>query len=118
MNELQKLIEANPGLKAKVEALSKDPNATVADIIALAKEHGLEITEADFQAAPEGELSDDELEAVAGGAECYCAIGGGGTGTHSEHNETCACVALGFGTTDAGGLRCSCAAAGYGSKHV
>ncbi len=47
-------------------------------------------------------LSDDELEAVAGGSGgfmhgwevCFCLAGGGGT-KHSE-GLTCACVALGF----------------------
>lgn len=115
MNELLKLIESNPELKAKVEALNQDPKATAADFIALAKEYGVEITEADFQSTPaEGELSDDELEAVAGGKECYCAIGGGGTG--DDYVGTCACVALGFGDDQGGGFRCTCAAAGFGSE--
>lgn len=95
MNKLQELMESNAELKAKIEALNKDPKATVADFIALAKEYGVELTEADFQPVPtDGELSDSELEAVSGGDTCICVVGGGGT--KDKYHETCACVAPGL----------------------
>lgn len=115
MNELEKLIESNPEFKAKAEALDKDPNATVADIIALAKEYGVEISETDFQAAPaEGELSDDELETVAGGGCCNCFAGGGGSA--DEKCDTCACIVYGVGLKKDGGSRCQCPFVGSGSN--
>lgn len=114
MNELQKLIESNQEFKAKAEALDKDPKATVADIIALAKEYGVEIAETDFRAVPaEGELSDDELEAVAGGGDCYCVLGGGGSA--GKHCDTCACVIYGVGMDDQNRSRCQCPTVGDGT---
>lgn len=54
------------------------------DIIVLAREQGVTLTEADF--AQNYELSDDELDTVAGGGEysdgsirCVCMIGGDGS---------------------------------------
>ena len=71
-------------------------------LIALAKECGIELTEADLEkkAAPaSSELDDDELDAVAGGGGCGCAVGGGGGGTDKKDGKTygCACVLYGQG---------------------
>lgn len=55
----------------KVGALTKD------ELIALAKELGIALTEADFE-KPDGELNDDELDTVAGGKVCVFVVGGGG----------------------------------------
>ena len=69
-------------------------------VIADAAEKGITLTEEDFVEDTEtGELSDDELEAVAGGKECICVIGGGGTATHTTET-TCACVIAGGGRGD------------------
>ena len=69
-------------------------------VIADAAEKGITLTEEDFdETAETGELTEDELEAVAGGAACYCAIGGGGTATHATE-KTCACVVGGVGEGD------------------
>ena len=82
------------------------------ELIVLAKELGLKLTEEDF-VQPVAELSDDELDAVAGGfAECACAVGGGGTG--DVNDKTCACVLLGAGYADNGHERCICGGGGYG----
>lgn len=72
-------------MKSFLEAVSKDETliAKVVQmdkeaLIALAKELGFDLTEADFEAQG-GELNNDELNAVTGGGECACVVGGGGT---------------------------------------
>ncbi len=69
MKEFLEAIEKDEELKAKVEELNRK-GATSADFSALAKEYGYELTEADFSGVGKdtGELSEDELDAVAGGA--------------------------------------------------
>lgn len=95
MKEFVELIKTNPEVREKVEALCKNKEATEADFIALAAEYGITITEEDFEQKPaDGEMSDDELEAVSGGSKCICVIAGGGTGDASH--ATCGCVGLGF----------------------
>lgn len=60
----------NETLKAKLEALNgKDANAE--SVIAIAQEFGFPLTADDLKSAAEGELSPDELEAVAGGVVEY-----------------------------------------------
>lgn len=119
MEKLQELLESNAELKAKIETLNKDPQTTAADFIALVREYGVEITEADFRPTPAGgEVSDSELEAVAGGGKCVCVAGGGGTG--DEYRDTCACVAAGMGfgkVTNSGcGHDCACPLIGSGKS--
>ena len=93
-------------LQEKMKALSVDRENAVAYIIALAKELGIELTEADF-AQPDGEISEDELETINGGGcptagtvnnSCYCAAAGGGGGKQKDEDIWgCACVAYGQG---------------------
>lgn len=61
-------ISAREECCTRLNAMSRD------EIIAMAKELGFEVSEADFQ-QPE-EQSGDELGAVAGGARCVCSFGG------------------------------------------
>ena len=97
------------------EVLEKAKVGSKEDLIALAKELGFTLTEADFE-APEGELSEKELAGVSGGGECWCVVGGGGTEDSNGH--VCACVAVGIGEDNgpAGNEceRCFCPAIGYG----
>ncbi len=65
------------------------------EIIILAKKHGIELTEADFETR-DGEMSEDELNTIAGGGECGCAVGGGGTA--DAYGHVCVCVGLGMGS--------------------
>lgn len=62
-------VSKNEELKAKVMALQElEKNEAVQAVITLAKEAGYALTEEDFVAKKaEGELSDEEVEAVAGG---------------------------------------------------
>lgn len=101
-------VSTDKTLSAKISNES-DKNV----IIAIAKEMGFELTAADFEKEP-AELSDDELDSVAGGTAvtCSCALGGGGAG--DDNDKTCACVALGLGFCDDGDERCFCPIAGMG----
>ena len=105
LKKFLELASQNADLAAKIDVADKDT------LIALAKQHGFTLTAADF-AQPVTELSDDDLDTVAGGDKCYCAVGGGGTG--NDDNKTCACVVAGFGFSNSGWDRCSCGIGGYG----
>ena len=106
---LKKFLEAvskDEALQAKVNALESNKETAMAGVIALAKELGIELTEADF-AQPDGEISEDELETINGGGcptagtvnnFCYCAAAGGGGGKQKDEDIWgCACVAYGQG---------------------
>ena len=106
---LKKFLEAvskDEALQAKVNALESNKETAMSGVIALAKELGIELTEADF-AQPDGEISEDELETINGGGcptagtvnnSCYCAAAGGGGGKQKDEDIWgCACVAYGQG---------------------
>ncbi|RKI39399.1 Nif11-like leader peptide family natural product precursor [bacterium D16-51] len=115
MKKLLEEIEKNQELKAKIEELDKNPKSTPKDYIQAAAEYGIEIKEEDFKTT-RGELSDDELDAVAGGKVCSCFVGGGGEG--GRRDKICACVAFGAGEDNyADTLRCFCPLAGSGDTH-
>jgi predicted ribosomally synthesized peptide with nif11-like leader len=105
MEKLSKLASEDKELKTKLQKASKE------QIVALAKEHGITLMEADFE-TPKGKVSDDELEAVAGGGSCVCVMGGGGT--KGEGEQTCACVLAGWGNYADGRRRCDCSLYGSG----
>ena len=107
MDFLEKLSEN----RELAEKLSKEPDPKV--LIAAAKEFGIELTEADFE-KPAEELSDDELDAVAGGSDVSCACAMGGGGTKDANDKTCACVLAGVGYAKDKSERCLCGFAGYG----
>lgn len=105
---MQKFLTAvtqNDEMYGKINGAAKD------ELIAMAKALGIELTEADFEQKT-AELNDDELDTVAGGYECYCELGGGGTG--GQYEKTCACVLGGGGEWKSGECRCACVLAGAG----
>ena len=106
----KKFLEAVSGNEALFAKLSEEKDIKV--YIAAAKELGITLTEADFDM--NSELSDDDLDDVAGGTgvSCSCAVGGGGT--KDENDKTCACVVGGAGYTKKNVRRCLCALGGYG----
>ena len=121
---MKKFLEA---VSAKEELVEKLNNATEEEVLALAKELGVELTKEEL--LEQKEVSDDELEAVSGGAtrECVCIAGGGGK--KGGNDKVCACVAGGVGygyvseyvvENDRWVIkkkkikRCICVAAGYG----
>ena len=86
----------------------------VNELIAIAKDLGITMTADDFK-KPVEELSDDELDAVAGGRDVSCACAMGGGGTKDDDDKTCACVLAGAGYTKKSNReRCVCGFAGYG----
>ena len=115
-------VSANEELSKKL--CSADRKA----VIAMAKDLGIELTEADFVQA--NELDEDELDAVAGGeycggvgevdeiVSCFCSVGGGGT-KKDANDKTCACVLYGQGDNKNDGSgdskrRCFCPVVGSG----
>ncbi len=119
MKEFLEALEENEELKAKVEELCKDKDSGSKEIIALAKEYGFTLTEDDFTITqnPNGEISDDELDAVTGGkhdgiADCMC--GGGGYGGATYKSDVCVCAITGFGFYTWGDLMCYCVLVAYG----
>ncbi len=100
---MKKFLEA---LSGDAEMTEKVRNAKSAEEVAeLAGTLGLTLTEEDFQ-APEGEVSDEELEGVAGGLTfnfCDCLLGGGGSGIFPG---PCACIDGGGGGSKPSGCDC------------
>lgn len=86
MKKFLEAIEENEELKNKVAALNAAPNTKPADLIALAKEYGFDLTEKDFikTMKENSDISEEELDAVTGG---YA----------REIVDNCRCVSLGFG---------------------
>lgn len=108
-------------MKKFLEAVSRDAELTakvgsmgMKELLALAGELGLELTEADFTKPAVQDLNDDELDVVAGGVAVSCACAMGGGGTKDNNDRTCACVIAGGGYTKSGRERCVCGIAGYG----
>ena len=106
------LIANNKELEAKALACNELGEEKGKEaLLALAKECGIELTAADFEKkekSASGELSDDELDAVAGG-------GGGGTDSNDGRVYGCACVGYGQGGDGrASDMNCICPAFGTG----
>lgn len=98
-------VSAQEELGKKASAASKE------ELMAMAKELGLELTEADFE-QKSAELSDDELEAVSGGSSCSCPMSGGGK--QDGDDDVCACNLTGLGYDIRMNIRCLCQFDGYG----
>ena len=74
-DNMKKFLELASGDAELVERLNgMDKDA----IIAEAQQRGIALSEADFAADTSAELSDDELDAVAGGGKCACVVCGVG----------------------------------------
>ena len=116
--QLQKVLQEHPELGDKLKAIATDSQTQMQEkMIEILKEYGVSFTAEDFK-AHEGELSDDELNAVAGGGGCGCAAIGGGGGD----DLTCVCIAGGTGyVRGCGGFSleggCFCALAGAGATN-
>ena len=114
MKKFLELVSKDENLKQKMQSFNDmEPEKAIQASIALAKELGIELSEADFaKEESNGELSDDELDAVAGG-NCGCFIGGGGDGTTGPSDDRkeydCVCVTYGDGDDV-----CLCALVGTG----
>ncbi len=134
MKEFLEFLEQNEEAKNKILALKGDPDA-IAKAVAVAKEYGFDISEADMTAERDAHFgrpySDEELEAIAGGDACICAVGGGGSsdgveyspdGEESFKEHTCACVLGGGGEwTNPDGekeCRCACVVGGVGGDII
>lgn len=115
MKRFVERVSVSNELAEKISSMTKD------ELIALAKELDIVLTEADF-AQPAAELSDDELDDVAGGGICACVLGGGGTADESHTSHTsdavCACVIGGSGTNKGGYTRCVCVVSGGGNSVI
>ena len=128
MNDLSmrilELASGNEELAKRIEEAK-----SFEELAQLLNENGLDVTAEQLQAAlssdADSELSEDELNAVAGGDNCFCfAGGGGGSGEHQNvhHREskakedTCVCVLFGLSSSETYVFRCFCVFAGSGDN--
>ncbi len=118
MKKFLELLEQNEILKKQVARLDAKKDSQPSDYIALAAEYGVELAEQDFGPPQENGLSEDELDAVAGGKTCVCVAGGGGTGEDVTSTKTCACVMVGNGSMQSGERRCVCVVGGGGDDNA
>ena len=110
MKKFLETVSKDEALVAKIGAMGKD------ELLALAKELGVALTDADLAKPAVQELDDDDLDTVAGGnVSCACALGGGGT--KDSNDKTCACVAVGLGYRKDGRDRCVCPLYGIGYEY-
>ena len=72
MKKFLEQVSSDGELTARLKGMDKDA------IIAAAQQRGIALTEADFAADTGTELSEDELDEVAGGGKCACVLGGSG----------------------------------------
>lgn len=108
LKKFLEMVSKDEELSKKVSAMQKE------EVLALAKDMGMELTEEDFAENAVQELDDDDLDTVAGGSDVSCACAMGGGGTKDVNDGVCACVLAGVGYTDSKSERCLCGFAGYG----
>ncbi len=83
--------QARPDLQEKLVRMDKD------ELIATARDLGVELTDADFE-PPAGEVDAADLENVVGGwGICILAGGGGGTDDMDGNTYGCGCAVYGQG---------------------
>ncbi len=109
MKKFMDVVSENAELATRVSNMDKEA------IIAEAQKRGIALAEADFTGEKNVELSEDELNEVAGGGKCACVAGGGGS--KGDNLDMCACAFLGYGDFKGGTKRCSCMGAGGGVDH-
>ena len=108
-DNMKKFLELASGDAELVERLNgMDKDA----IIAEAQQRVIALSEADFAADTGSELSEDELDEVAGGGKCACVLGG--SGKAGDNCQKCSCAIGGWGFFDDGVDRCICGGAGGG----
>lgn len=125
-NKIKEISTITENAKKLLEVLSEDQEFaqkaskanTIDEVIEMAKEKGIELTEEDVRSATNalGEVNTDEMNEVAGGSPCFCLAGGGGTGEEGVHG-TCACVGYGCGENKqkhGPALYCNCIIVGTG----
>lgn len=93
------------------ELANKLENADQESVLQLAKEQGIALTEEDFNQS-DTMISDDELNAVAGGEKCGCAVCG--ISYYDDKAAGCVCACGGGGKYYDGSTRCVCVMGGYG----
>ena len=99
--------------KVLADGAAKEVDAQKSATVEFAAKHGITLTEDDFKPSEMGELSEDEMEAVAGGSVCVCPVVGGGAGDLS-----CGCVFGGYGDGRNGKKGCcACAGPGFGETN-
>ncbi|MEA4853246.1 MAG: Nif11-like leader peptide family RiPP precursor [Christensenella sp.] len=113
-----KKVNEDEALFKKMEALQgeTDRKTVIEKTIEIAKEAGIALSPADFEAG-DGEMDDAEMQAVSGGwCKCVCVTGGGGK--EDAQGGVCACVLEGAGMRKGSSLifRCACVIGGYGYK--
>ena len=112
IDNMKKFLELAAGDGELVERLNgMDKDA----IIAEAQQRGIALSEADFAADTSAELSDDELDAVAGGGKCACVVCG--VGKAGDNCKECDCSFGGGGVFEDKVNRCRCASIGGGVDH-
>ena len=103
-------VSGNKSLQERLMALKeKSPEQQKSAVIALAKANGITLTAEDFASAKSEELSDDELDAVAGG--------GGGTNPQTGEVYKCGCFTMGGGG-EPGSAYCVCPMIGGGTDNI
>lgn len=114
VKKLMEKVSADEALKAKLEELGRqagEDEEKAKDLMkTFAAEQGITLTEEDFEAGKE-ELSEEELESVAGGKVCVCVGGGYGSGD----NWTCYCAGAGSGK-EGDNSNCMCFLGGGGGQ--
>ena len=104
---------------SKDEALKKElmDAKTIEETLKIAQAHGFELKAEDFKAAAMDELSDDEMQAVAGGkaqaVTSSCSCNNTGSGLTWELACSCSGKGNGYNTTNSG-WRCGCDGFGVG----
>jgi len=123
VKKAMEFISNNEDLKKRLEALCKEYGSLEEinlAIIEIMKEYGFELTMEELMPKAEvttdtSEISDDELEAVAGGkmvydwgsewwySDCHCSVAG--AGSKDKYQRGCICIACGGGLLNDVGKR-------------